>query len=149
MAIVDTVTGEVVGYLDSDDKIVKNKAPAKSVGFVKMYQSVSSIKKELSNAEFVTLALMSDFISYKDNIPREGAHRNGKILKPIDVARKIGMDERNFRKVLSVLCAKGYVYKGVVPTEENGGGSVKAIAINPRIFSRGRATDKRICNLFV
>lgn len=155
-AIVNPETGEILDYIYSGDKVVHKKDKKltdtyifdfnKDKDFVKVYSGVNKLKRKLTDKEFVVAMQMSDYVCYKDCILRTGGHLNGGILSIIRLSELIGVEVHNLRKIINTLMRKGIV--NIIQIEDINHKLVKAVIVNPYIYSRGTTVKKEVVSYF-
>lgn len=160
--IVNSETGVVVDNLKIGDKVVKQENVIarndylqtydldfqKDKKFVKVFNGMNEIRKNLTGNEALILLGMLDFVSYDDGIIRQGGHGNGKILNTKELAEEMGVQYENLRKVITSLTKKGVIGIHKTGSRDNPDSLIKSIIVNPYIFMRGTKMNKTILGLF-
>lgn len=154
-SVVDVETGEILSDLYEKDKIVPYKEKNEVIyafngktPFVKLYLGVNELREYLTQGEFVVAISLADFVCYEDCILRYGGHGNGKILtiKELSVEMKINYD--SLRKTITSLIKKGVIGIHKTGCKDKPSVMVKAITVNPWIFTKGKNVNCTISSLF-
>ena len=155
--VVDVETGECVEDIYEKDKVMhyKEKSPDdkiynfnKGENFVKLYLGVNELRKHLTTNEFTIAISLADFVCYDDCILRKGGHHNGKILTIKELAEEMEIQYDAFRKTITSLVKKGVIGIHKTGCKDNPKIMVKAVTVNPYIYSRGNNVNKTILGLF-
>jgi hypothetical protein len=157
--VVDVETGEIVNGIYEKDKIVPYKEPKpedekieynfnSEAKFVKLYLGVNDLRKYLTQGEFAITMSLADFICYEDCIIRRGGHQNGKILSIKELSEEMDINYDALRKTVTSLVKKGVIGIHKTGCKDNPNIMVKAITVNPYIFTKGNNVNKTILGLF-
>lgn len=157
--VVNVETGEVINDLYEKDKIVYYKEPKieeekiefnfnSNAKFVKLYLGVNELRKYLTQGEFAIAISLADFICYDDCIIRKGGHHNGKILSIKELSAEMEINYDALRKTVTSLIKKGVIGIHKTGCKDNPNVMVKAITVNPYIFTKGNNVNKTILGLF-
>lgn len=155
--VIDVETGEFLDDIYEKDKIVhyKEESPEdkiynfnKGESFVKLYLGVNELRKHLTPGEFTVALSLADFVCYDDCILRKGGHHNGKILTIKELADEMDVNYDALRKTITTLNKKGVIGIHKTGCKDKPNVLVKAITVNPYIYSRGNNVNKTILSLF-
>lgn len=154
--VVDFETGEIIDDIGPGDKIVHKKEKKDDIiydfnndkSFVKLYLGVNELRKYLTQGEFTVAISLADFVCYNDCILREGGHRNGKILTIQELADEMEMNYDALRKHISSLVKKGVIGIHKTGCKDAPNKMVKAITVNPYIYTKGNNVNSTILSLF-
>jgi hypothetical protein len=155
--VVDVETGEIINDIYEKDKIVPYKEPKEDdkiydfnsdEKFVKLYLGVNELRKYLTQGEFAVAMSLADFICYDDCIVRKGGHHNGKILTNKELSEEMDINYDALRKTITSLTKKGVIGIHKTGCKNNPNVMVKAITVNPYIFTKGNNVNKTILGLF-
>ena len=130
---------------DEDDKVYNFN---EGKPFVKLYLEVNKLRKYLTPGEFTIALSLADFICYDDCILREGGHHNGKILTIEELAERMDMNYDALRKQLNSLVKKGVIGIHKTGCKDKPNVLVKAITVNPYIYTKGNNVNKTILGLY-
>lgn len=154
--VVDAETGEVIDKIYDGDRIKHAKEENndmiygfnKGKSFVKLYVGVNELRKYLTPGEFTIAMSLADFVCYDDCILRKGGHKNGKILTLQELAEEMDIKYDALRKQISSLIKKGVVGIHKTGCKDAPNVILKAITVNPYIFSRGNNINATIAALY-
>lgn len=162
---IDTETGEIIcqtegcteitdSNLSEDEKRKKEYEKThvtnfnEGASFVKLYLNVNNLRKNLTQSEFTIAISLADFVCYDDCILRRGGHHNGEILSIKSLAEEMDLKYDSLQKTLNSLIKKGVVGIHKTGCRDNPNIMIKAITVNPYIFSKGKSVNKTILSLF-
>lgn len=155
--VVDIETGEIINDIYEKDKIKHYKEPTeddlihdfnKDEKFVKLYLGVNELRKHLTQGEFTIAVSLADYVSYEDCIVRRGGHGNGKILTIKELADDMEINYDALRKTITSLVKKGVVGIHKTGCKDKPNIVIKAITVNPYIYTKGNNVNKTIVALF-
>lgn len=157
--VVSSETGEIIDDIYSGDKVVHKKTDEQKDDhiiynfnsdkpFVKLYLGVNELRKHLTPGEFTIAISLADFICYEDCILRKGGHLNGKILSIEDLSVEMDMNYEALRKQINSLVKKGVIGIHKTGCKDKPNTLVKAITVNPYIYTKGNNINETIASLF-
>lgn len=156
--VVDVDTGECLDDIYEQDKVVHYKESDenndkvynfnKGENFVKLYLGVNELRKHLTPGEFTIAMSLADFVCYDDCILRKSGHHNGKILSIKELSEEMNIQYDALRKTITSLTKKGVIGIHKTGCKDKPNILVKAITVNPYIYSRGNNVNKTILSLF-
>lgn len=157
--VYDVETGEITNEIYEKDKIVPYKEPKpdnelieynfnSNSKFVKLYLGVNELRKYLTQGEFAVAMSLADFICYEDCIIRKGGHHNGKILSIKELSIEMDINYDALRKTITSLVKKGVIGIHKTGCKDKPNIMIKAITVNPYIFTKGNNVNKTILGLF-
>ena len=155
--VIDVETGEIIDEICEGDKIVHPKEKKddelihnfnQGKNFVKLYLGVNELRKHLTPGEFTIAISLADFVCYDDCILRKGGHGNGKILTLNELAEEMDVNYDTLRKTIASLTKKGVVGIHKTGCKDKPNTLLKAITVNPYIYTKGTNVNKTIAALF-
>lgn len=152
--VVSCETGEIINDIYEKDKIVPYKEEEKKYNFnskenfVKLYLGVNKLRKYLTQNEFTIAISLADFVCYDDCIIRRGGHHNGKILTIKELSEEMDIVYDTFRKTITSLVKKGVIGIHKTGCVDKPSVILKAITVNPFIYTKGNNVNKTILSLF-
>lgn len=154
--IVNHETGEIMDDLYENDKIIHEKDKDdntiydfnKGKDFVKLYVGVNNLRKYLTPNEFSIAISLADFVCYDDCILRKGGHHNGKIFTLQELSDEMDIPYNNLRRTINSLIKKGVIGIHKTGCKDKPNAIVKAITVNPYIYTKGTNVNKTILGLF-
>jgi hypothetical protein len=149
--IVDKETGEVVGALNSGDRILRGASLKHlikqgelveflpNVDYVKIYTDpLKELKRTLTGAEMLFVISMLEFISYETGILQ---HCNGRALTRKKMAEITGNDVKTIDKLTASLTKKEIIGKHKT-------GRAICFTVNPYLFCKGKLVSKTLTKLY-
>ena len=138
-------TGEIISEIYEGDRITRADDVYHNFNrdkhFVKLYQGIRLLRKELSDRQLSLAIALADFVCYQDCCLRTGGHKNGNPMTNMSIAEALDEKYNTIREIMKELKAKEVL--GVFET-----GGRKFITVNPWIYTRGTDVNKTVLAYF-